>query len=118
MGMNNQKMRVWWCPQIGACREHFYIPVHSVEEAKKVMDALAFYDCYQMNQNIKGDYANCGGLEMWDDYEQGWCDWYCECESGDYYAYYDDVDEYIADMSDKKDELEADMKEMANQVHF
>ena len=36
----------------------------------------------------------------------------------DGYVYYDDVDEYIADMSDKKDELEADIKEMASQVHF
>lgn len=118
MGTNNQKMRVWWCPQVGVCREHFYIPVHSVEEAKKIMDTLAFYDCYQMNQNIKGDFCNCGGLEVWDDAEQDWCDWYYEGGSGDSYAYYDDVDEYIADMSDKKDELEADMKEMANQVHF
>lgn len=116
--MNNQKMRIWWCPQVGGCEKSFYIPVHSVEEARKIMDVLAFYDCYQMNQNVKGDYANCGGLEVWDEVEQDWCDWYYEDESGDKYVYFDDVDEYVADMSDQKDVLEADMKEMASQVHF
>ena len=114
MNNQNQKMRVWWCPQVGGCEKHFYIPVHSVEEAKKIMDVLAYYDCYQMNQNVKGDYANCGGLEVWDEIEQEWCDWWYEDEN----HYFDDIDDYIEAMSDKKDELETDMSEMASQVHF
>lgn len=114
MEMKNQKMRVWWCPQVGGCEKHFYIPVHSIEEAKKIMDVLAYYDCYQMNQHVNGDYANCGGLEVWDEAEQEWCDWWYEDEN----HYFDDVDEYIEAMSDKKDVLEADAKEMASQVHF
>ena len=114
--MKNQKMRVWWNPQIGACDKHFYIPVHSVEEARKIMDVLAYYDCYQMNQNIKGDYANCGGLEVWDEVEQDWFDWYYE--DNEKLDYCDDVNSYIEFFSDKKDVLEADMKEMASQVHF
>jgi len=112
--MNNQKIRVWWCPQVGRCSEHFYIPVESVEEAKKIMDVLAYYDAYQMNQNIKGDYCNTGGLEVWDEEEQEWCDWIYEDDK----YYFEDVDEYIEVMSDKKDVLEAAMKEMASQVHF
>lgn len=112
--MNKQKMRVWWCPQVGMCDKHFYIPVHSVEEAKKIMDVLAYYDCYQMNQHVKGDYANCGGLEVWDETEQEWCDWWYEDEN----HYFDDVDEYIEAMSDKKNVLEADAKEMVSQIHF
>ena len=116
--MKNQKMQIWWCPQVGECEEHFYIPVHSVEEAKKIMDVLAYYDAYQMNQNIKGDYCNCGGLEVYDEVEQEWCDWYYESGSGDDYVYFDDVDEYIEAMSDKKDELINDMRAMNCQVYF
>ena len=114
MNNQNQKMRVWWCPQVGAYEKHFHIPVHSVEEAKKIMDVLVYYDCYQMNQNVKGDYANCGGLEVWDEIEQEWCDWWYEDENN----YFDNIDDYIEAMSDKKDELETDMSEMASQVHF
>lgn len=114
--MKNQKMRVWWNPQVGVCDEHFYIPVHSVEEAKKIMDVLAYYDCYQMNQHVKCDYVNCGGLEVWDEIEQDWCDW-CY-EDNEKLDYCDAIDSYIELFSDKKDALEADAKEMASQVHF
>ena len=112
--MNNQKMRVWWCPQVGVVKEYFYIPVESVEEAKKIMDVLAYYDCYQMNQNIKGDYCNTGGLEVWDEDDQDWYDWYYE----DADNYFDDVDDYIKAMSSMKNTLEAAKNEMAIQVHF
>ena len=112
--MNNQKMRVWWCPQVGVVKEHFYIPVESAEEAKKIMDVLAYYDCYQMNQNIKGDYCNTGGLEVWDDFDEDWCDWCYEDDDN----YFDDLDDYINVMSDKKDVLARQQREMASQVHF
>ena len=114
--MNNQKLRVWWCPQVGACEKHFYVPVSSVEEAKKIMDVLAYYDCYQMNQNVKGDYCNCGGLEMWDEEEQDWCDWFFEDED----CYFDDIEEYLLEMCPIHYDLvlEEARKEMASQVHF
>lgn len=78
------------------------------------MDVLAYYDCYQMNQNIKGDFCNCGGLEVWDDTEQEWNDWYYVDEND----YFDDLDEYITSKSSKYKALESDMKEMASQVTF
>lgn len=109
--MKNQKMRVWW---ISTGSEAFYIPVNSIEEARKIMDVLAYYDCFLMNQEVRGDYANCGGLEVWDEEEQEWNDWYFEDEI----TYYDDVDEYIENVSPMKDKLEAQRKEMASQVHF
>ena len=110
--MEKKSMRVWWCPQIGT--DTFYVPVHSVEEAKKVMDILAYYDCFLMNQEIRGDYCNAGGLEVWDDKEEEWCDWYFEDEI----TYFDDVDEYIKVMSNESHALEAASHVMAEQVHF
>lgn len=112
--MENRKMRIWWCPQVGVCKEHFYIPVDTVEEAKKIMDVLAYYDCYQMNQNIKGDYCNCGGVQMWDEDEQEWNDWYYEDEDN----YLDDVDCYVEVLSPQCESLKAAEKYMRNQVHF
>lgn len=112
--MKNKVMRVWWIPQVGFGGEAFHIPVESVEEAKKIMDVLAFYDCYQLNNNIKGDYCNTGGLEVWDEEFDEWTDWYYEDNDN----YFDDVEEYIEAMSDKKDKLEADTAIMASQVHF
>ena len=46
-----EKLRVWWIPQVGLS-DAFYIPVKSVEEGKKVMDILAAYDAFQLQNNI------------------------------------------------------------------
>ena len=82
------KMRVWWNPQIGSC-ETMYVPVKDDLEAKKVLDVLSVYDMFQYKNNIKGDYSNAGGVEIFEDGE--WCDWYKSCSN----SYYDDIDEYI-----------------------
>lgn len=107
------KMRVWWIPQIGIDKA-FYIPVKTVEEAKKFMDLLAAYDCFQYNQGIKSDYCNTGGLEIWDEEAQEWNDWYYEDEN----SYFDDVDEYCSEKSKRAVELEEFAKAVLGQVTF
>ena len=94
------KLRVWWVPQLGAGKT-FYVPVESVEEAKKVMDILAAYDQFQYDNDIKPDYCNAGGLEMRDEESQEWNDWFYEDDD----SYYDDVDEYCDEMSDQSENL-------------
>lgn len=74
------KLRVWWIPQAGATEEAFYIPVETVEEGRKVMDLLAAYDAFQLQNRIKPDYCNCGGVQRWDEDSQDWEDWYMETE--------------------------------------
>ena len=83
----NKKLRVWWIPQVpmGA----FYIPVESVEEGK-VLDILAAYDAFQLQNRVKPDYTNVGGLQMFDEEEGEWNDWYLETDDD----YFDDVDDY------------------------
>lgn len=108
------KLRVWWIPQVGAC-DCFYIPVSTPEEGKKVMDILAAYDLFQLNKNIKPDFCNAGGLEVWNEEEQDWCDWYMETE----YDYFDDVDEYCESEScPQKEELESLRDVLFSQVVF
>ena len=86
----NQKLRVWWIPQVPC--ESFYIPVNTPEEGRKVLDILAAYDMFQLNNNIKPDFCNVGGLQYWDEEEQEWNDWYLETETD----YYEDISSEIS----------------------
>lgn len=51
----------------------FYQPVASTKEAKLLLDTLAKYDAFQFENNIKPDYSNAGGLEVFESGE--WTDW-------------------------------------------
>ena len=110
--MTKQKLRVWWIPQIGI-EKSFYVPVETPEEGQKVMNMLAAYDCFQYNQNVKPDYCNTGGLEMFDEETGEWIDWCFQ----DGNTYYDSLDEYIEE-SDRAEEIEAQNKALLEQVHF
>ena len=107
------KMRVWWMPQVGA-NATFYVPVKSVEQAKRLMDVLAAYDCFQWNHHIKPDYCNCGGLQVYDQEADEWNDWYFE--SGE--DYFDNVDEYCEAKSEHAVELDSFFREVFSQVSF
>lgn len=66
------QLRVWHIPQVPM--EAFRVYVKTIQEGKIVLDTLAFYDLFQFEHRIKPDYANAGGLQV---YENGeWCDWY------------------------------------------
>lgn len=68
---NEGDLKVWWIPQVPGTP--FERRVANLEEAAVLLDALAAYDAFQLVHNIKGDYANMGGLVR---YEEGeWIDW-------------------------------------------
>lgn len=73
-------LRVWHCPQVPCAA--FHVPVASPKEAKLVLNALANYDLFQLEHNIKPDYCNAQGLEVYEsDAGEGspdWCEWYSE----------------------------------------
>jgi hypothetical protein len=76
--MKNGSLRVWWIPQVPG--KAFKIPVNSVEEVGLLLDVLAAYDAFQFENNIKPDYSNMGGLEVWQNDSDGegtpgWMDW-------------------------------------------
>ena len=76
-------LQVWWCPQVPG--KHFTVPVSSVAEGCKILDALADYDLFQLKHRIKPDFANTGGLnvsELDDAGGQEWCSW-CDPETGE-----------------------------------
>jgi hypothetical protein len=71
-------LRVWWLPQIPSSNP-FIRPVNNLEQAMLLLNCLANYDLYQLENNIKPDYSNAGGLEVYEDGQ--WCEW--EDEFGD-----------------------------------
>ena len=83
---NEKELRVWWIPQVPM--QSFYVNIDSVSEGVKIMEVLAEYDRFQFENNIKPDYSNVGGLQMFDVTDEtdspngSWCDWYDE-ETGE-----------------------------------
>lgn len=71
-----KKLRVWHIPQT-PCKA-FHVDVSSLEEAIKILNTLADYDLFQLENNIKPDYSSCQGLEEWDDAEKEWVEWYSD----------------------------------------
>ena len=86
-------LEVWWIPQLGMKAEPYSVPVPDIQTAKLVIDTLGHYDLYQLENKIKPDYCNVGGLRRWraDDGKgnPGWEEWFDE-ESGE-----EDLDEYL-----------------------
>lgn len=67
-----EQLRVWHIPQVPG--EPFYVDVKTVSDAKLVLDVLAKYDTFQFEHNIKPDYSNAAGLEVfrngdWEEWE-------------------------------------------------
>ena len=70
-------LRVWWVPQIPM--EAFHRAVANPAEAAFLLGALAYYDMFQFENNVKPDYSNTGGLEIF--HNGDWEEW--ESDEGD-----------------------------------
>lgn len=79
-------LRIWWIPQV-PMGNSFKVIVTDVDSAMLLLDTLANYDLYQLKNNIKPDYSNAGGLEIF--------------ENGEWSEYHDeedrDIDEIMGD---------------------
>lgn len=64
-------LKVWWIPQVPM--KAFETPVRNINEARLLVNTLARYDIFQYEHKIKPDYANVGGLLVFEDGE--WSEW-------------------------------------------
>lgn len=71
------QLRVCHNCQVGAV-PNFYIEVSSIEEAWLIMNILWEYDDFQFNNNVKPDYCNMTVLEVFNEEEKDWEEWYDE----------------------------------------
>lgn len=94
------KLRVWHIPQVPM--KPFHVETDSLETAVAIQNALANYDLFQYENNVKGDYSNASGIELWDEslsdqdlidigLEDRWVDWFYE----DGQELFDDPKEYL-----------------------
>ncbi len=65
-------VKVWWIPQVPG--DPFEVIVPDTATGKLVADILADYDQFQLDQNIKPDYCNAGGVVTYDAAEDEWFD--------------------------------------------
>lgn len=99
-------LAVWHIPQIPM--NPFWVPVSSPEEANKVLNILAEYDLFQLENHIKPDYSNAQGLDQYfvytekehaDKLPDGWETWYSD--EGE------ELDEYIERIASTNQDREA-----------
>lgn len=75
-------LRVWHVPQMPM--QSFKVHVATLIEAKLLLDTLALYDQFQLDNNIKPDYCNASGLSVFDEADDhdgpdgSWVDWYTD----------------------------------------
>jgi len=65
---------VWWIPQVPM--SPFKVLVSSLVQAKTIIESFAQYDKFQLENNIKPDYCNAGGVMVMEDGE--WTDFWTE----------------------------------------
>jgi hypothetical protein len=75
---------------------------------------LAAYDLFQLKNNIKPDYCNAGGVQIFDEEENDWVNWEYETEDD----YYDDVEKYCEDVSPEANRISDFKAAVLGQVHF
>ncbi len=74
------QLQVYWYPQI-PCKP-FHVLVNDIVEARLILGTLAYYDRFQLENNIKPDYSSAGGLRIYDENDHtdnpagSWVDWY------------------------------------------
>ena len=84
----DQPLRVYWIPQIPM--EPFYQEVDSIKEGVLLLETLAKYDLFQLENNVKPDFSNAGGLQVYDENDNEWVDW---------------IDDYGMDINELIDDL-------------
>lgn len=69
-----QELRVYWIPQVPT--PAMRVEVDNLVEAKLLLNTLAAYDIFQYENQLKLDYCNAGGLEMYAPDVDEWIEWY------------------------------------------
>ena len=66
------KYKVWYIPQIPM--EAFEYETDSLTVAQSILEAISQFSLFEFYNNVKPDYADAGGLVVWDEDEQEWLD--------------------------------------------
>lgn len=64
---SNGDLRAWWCPTIPG--QPFHVLVPSLVSARLTQNTLADYDLFLTGRGLLADFANAGGVEVFEDGE-------------------------------------------------
>lgn len=82
-----KNLRVWWMPQVPGTP--FHVEVSTLKDGALLLDTFASYDNFLLEEKIKPDHSNMGGLEVKSNGK--WGAWEIDTEFG----YFDDPVEYF-----------------------
>ena len=84
--VNKTQYRLWHIPQIPG--KSFKVESSNLEYLANLCDVLQRYDLFQYENNIKPNYANITGIEVWEDNGEVY-GWYAldDCEVSDIIGY-------------------------------
>lgn len=107
-------LRVWWVPQVPM--QPFYAPVRSPREARDMLEALSRYDQFQLENNIKPDFCNAGGLQTYEADDgcgsPGWSEW-CDNDTGESIDEIHEPPDLIATLRAERDALAQALQRIA-----
>jgi hypothetical protein len=70
----NAEFKVWWVPQVPM--KAFEVSVPDIATGRLLCDTLGKYDAFQLENQVKPDYCNAGGLMFRHAItENEWWDW-------------------------------------------
>lgn len=71
---NEGDLRIWYVPQVPG--KAFKMSVDSVKEGHLVLDILYNFSLFESENRIKPDYADAGGIEIYESDGTGGLDWF------------------------------------------
>jgi hypothetical protein len=70
--------QMWYIPQIPM--KAFTVETATPKEAERILWVLESFSDFEYLNNIKPDYADVGGICVWDEQDQEWVDYHPEDE--------------------------------------
>ena len=70
------KFQVWYCPQMPM--KAFEVETSNALEAEKILGVLEDFSLFEFENRVKPDYADVGGIQVWDEEGRGWVDYHPE----------------------------------------
>lgn len=67
-------LRIWYVPQVPM--KAFTEPVETVAEGNRLLDVIYRLALFELENRVKPDYSNMGGVARWETDGEGGFDWY------------------------------------------
>ena len=77
--MSDKRFKAWYIPQVPM--KAFEVETHTAAEAQAALDLITAFSIFEFENKVKPDYADAGGIVLWDEPDQEWFDYEPDCEA-------------------------------------